>query len=164
MNIISIIFPGLILCFGTLNAQDTDLIESGMKSIRKNSVYLEMLGNAAVWSVNYDRTLPVSKNTALFVRIGGNEYHGIDTDNLSINLLGAIGFLYGGPKRFLDAGIGYTHFSGYPDRLTIISGGYRFQGPKGLVIKAAPMYIYNKEKGDVFGNIVWFGLSFGYSF
>ena len=147
-----------------MKAQDVNLKDSGMKSIRKNSIYFEILGNGVAYSINYDRIIPLKNRLAMFLRVGGNEYHGEDTDKLSFNLLGATGILYGGPKHFLDMGVGYTFFMDYSDRLIVITGGYRFQGPKGLVIRATPMYIYNTEKGDTFGNSLWFGFSFGYSF
>ncbi len=159
-----IIILACIFACGTMFGQDADPEEPGLNSIQKNSIYLEILGNAAVWSANYDRIIPFNNKVAMFLRLGGNEYHGVDTDKLSFNILGATGILYGGPGGFLDTGIGYTHFTGYPDRLIIATAGYRFQGPKGLIFRATPMYIYNTEKGDVFGNCFWFGLSFGYSF
>ncbi len=39
-----------------------------------------------------------------------NENHGSDTNNLSFNLLGAAGILYGGSKHFLEVGVGFTYF------------------------------------------------------
>jgi hypothetical protein len=153
-----------ILVSSILNAQDTKINVPGINNLRKNSIYLEILGNAAVWSLNYDRTIPLNNELAVFIRAGGNEYHGRDTTGLSFNLTGAAGILHGGPVNFLEAGVGYTHFLGFPDRLIILTAGYRLQGRKGLVIRATPMYIYNTEKGDTFGNSLWFGLSLGYSF
>ena len=159
-----------LLCLGFIficdsgNAQDADLKESGMKNIRKTVFYFEIMGNAAVWSVNFERIIPVGKKLGIFLRIGGNEYHGADTNDLSINIIGATGILYGGSKHFLDTGIGYTYFTGSLDRLIVFTGGYRYQGSKGLVIRATPMYIINTQKGDTFGNDIWFGLSFGYAF
>jgi hypothetical protein len=164
MRVILIFLLGNILVCGMLNAQDANLKESGMKSLRKNSAYLEILGNAAVWSLNYDRIIPLKDEIAMFLRVGGNQYHGNDTDTLSFNFLGTTGILCGGPVHFFETSIGYTYFSGDPDRLIVLTGGYRFQGRKGLLIRATPMYIYNTEKGDTFGNSLWFGLSFGYSF
>jgi len=164
MRVISIFFLSHILISGTLYAQSVNLKESGMKSLRKNSIYFEILGNAAVWSVNYDRIIPLKDEMAMFVRVGGNQYHGKDTDKLSFNFLGTTGILYGDHIHFFETSIGYTHFTGDPDRLIVFTGGYRFQGRKGLVIRATPMYIYNTEKGDTFGNSLWLGLSFGYSF
>ena len=164
MRVISIFLISHILICPSLNAQDGNLKKSGLKNLKRNSVYFEILGNAAVWSVNYDRIMPLKEDMAVFLRVGGNQYHGKDTYKLSFNFLGATGMLYGGPRRFLDTGIGYTYFSGSPDRLITFMGGYRFQGDKGFSFRATPMYIYNSEKGDTFGNSLWFGLSFGYSF
>lgn len=164
VKIISIVFLLHILENNMLNAQDTNLKEKETKSLRKNSIYFEILGNAAVWSINYDRIIPINNELELFFRIGGNEYHGTDTTGLSFNFLGTAGILYGGPIHFLETSLGYTHFLNDPDRLIVLTGGYRLQGRKGLVIRATPMYIYNTEKGDTFGNSLWFGLSFGYSF
>jgi len=135
-----------------------------MKNLKRNSVYVELLGNAAVWSINFDRIMPLKDDMAVIMRVGGNEYHGKDTVKMSFNFLGAAGILYGSHKNFFETSIGFTYFSGDPDRLLVLTGGYRYQGPKGLVIRATPMFIYNTEKGDTFGNSLWFGLSFGYSF
>jgi len=145
-------------------AQEVGSDDNKLKDIRKNSIYLEILGNGAVYSFNYDRIVPLKEDVALFVRLGGNEYHGIKTDQLSYNFIITSGVLHGGPKSFLEAGLGFTYFSGSSDRLVVLATGYRFQGRKGLVFRATPMYIYNSEKGDTFGNALWFGLSVGFSF
>ena len=164
MRVVSIFLLSHILISPSLNARDIDPEESGMKSLKKNSIYFEILGNAAVWSLNYDRIVPLKNELAVLIRVGGNEYHGYDTKKLSFNFLGATGIIYGIHKNFFETSIGFTYFSGDPDRLLVLTGGYRYQGPKGLVIRATPMYIYNTEKGNTFGNSLWFGLSFGYSF
>jgi hypothetical protein len=147
-----------------INAREVVSEDYRLKDIRKNSIYLEILGNGAVYSINYDRIVPFKEDVAMFVRLGGNEYHGIKTDQPSYNFLGVAGILYGGPKSFIEAGLGYTHFSGSSDRLVVLATGYRFHGRKGLVFRATPMYIYNSEKGDTFGNSLWIGLSIGFSF
>ena len=165
MRTVTLLFLSLLLsCVGALNAQDAGLKESGMKSVRKNSIYFEMLGNAALYSVNYDRIVPLKDKISLLLRVGGNEMHASDTDTLSFNFLGTAGILCGRYIHFFETSLGYTYFSGDPDRLIVFTGGYRRQGPKGLVIRVTPMYIYNTEKGDTFGNSLWFGLSCGYSF
>lgn len=147
-----------------LNAQEAKKVDPDIKNIRKNAFYFEIMGNGVVWSINYERIIPVSKKLVVSLRIGGNEYHGADTNDLSFNFIGAAGILYGKSKHFLDTGIGYTYFTGSPDRLIVLGAGYRYQRPKGLLIKAIPMYVINSEKGDTFGNSIWFGLSFGYAF
>jgi len=153
----------VLICLSTM-AQDFIQAEHGMKNVRKNSVYLEVLGNGAVYSFNYDRLIPVKDSLAMFLRVGGNEYHGMDTNELSFNFLGEAGILYGGSYHFFETGAGFTYFSGSPDRLIILTTGYRYQGKRGLLIRATPMYIFNTEKGDTFGNSLWIGLSIGYSF
>jgi len=153
-----------ILIFCTLDAQEGILSENSNKLYRKNSIFLEILGNGAVYSFNYDRIFSLKNHKALVIRVGGNEYHGIHSEKLSYNFIGGAGIVHGGPKHFFDTGIGYTYFSGSPDRLFALMAGYRFQGKKGLLFRLTPMYINNSEKGDTFGNGLWFGLSVGYSF
>ncbi|MHC1777770.1 MAG: hypothetical protein AB9834_20390 [Lentimicrobium sp.] len=145
-------------------AQQDSLEMQEMNGMRKNSVYFELLGNGAVYSINYDRNILINKETALFLRIGGNEYHGEETSVRSYNLIFAAGLLNGGPRHFFEVESGFTWFSNEPDRLIVLSTGYRYQGRKGLLFRATPMYIINTEKGDTFGNSLWFGLSLGYSF
>jgi hypothetical protein len=157
--LINLTFSGSIII-----AQDTNLESTSKFSLRKNSIYLEILGNAAVWSINYDRLVPINNELALFFRIGGNEYHGKDTTKLSFNILEAAGILYGGPNHFFEASLGSTQFQHYPDFLIVLTAGYRFQRERGFLIRLIPMYIYNTEKGDTFGNCLWLGISFGYSF
>jgi hypothetical protein len=148
----------------SMKAQVSGVIGSEDQEVRKNSVYLEILGNGAVWSLNYDRIIYSKDKTSLFLRAGGNEYHGSSTDELSFNIIAAAGILSGGVKNNFEASMGFTYFSGSPDRLIVLATGYRFQGSKGLCVRLTPMYIYNTEKGDTFGNSLWFGFSIGYSF
>jgi len=153
----------LVFCV-SMEAQSTGFITPGLEELRKNSLYLEILGNGAVYSFNYDRLFPIKKTMALVLRVGGNEYHGSQTDEKSYNFLGSIGLISGKSRHFVEPGLGYTYFSGSPDRLIILSVGYRFQGRKGLLVRATPMYINNSQKGDTFGNGLWFGTSIGFSF
>lgn len=164
LKIVLYLFLVHLFCYGFLNAQDSTSQDQEIKSIRKNSFYFEILGNGVVWSINYERIFPLKDKMAMFLRVGGNEYHGEDTNDLSFNIIGATGILYGGPKNFLDVGVGYTYMSGFPDRLVAITAGYRYQALKGFLLRVSPMYICNSEKGDTFGNSLWVGLSLGYCF
>lgn len=148
---------------GMLWAQEGDKRDPGAPGLRKNSVYFELLGNGAIYSFNYDRIIPVKKDLLMFLRFGGNEYHGIRTDELSFNFIGAAGVLVGSRVHFFETSIGYTHFLGSADRLFVLTGGYRLQGRKGLLIRLTPMYIANTQTGDTFGNGLWIGVSLGYS-
>jgi hypothetical protein len=165
MKVLFISFLCQLVFYVSIEAQSTSLIKPGMEGLRKNSLYLEILGNGAVYSFNYDRLIPISKKPlALVLRVGGNEYHGSKTEEKSYNFLGSIGLIAGTSRHFAEPSLGYTYFSGSPDRLIVLSFGYRFQGRKGLLIKATPMYINNSQKGDTFGNSLWFGISIGFSF
>jgi hypothetical protein len=153
-----------VVVLSPLKAQDTDTKTAGIESIRKNSLYFEILGNGVVYSINFERIIFTREKTALFLRIGGNEYHGSSADTLSFNFIAAAGILYGGPWHYIEPGIGFTYFSGFPDRLVVMSTGYRYQGRSGFTFRSTPMYIINSEKEDSFGNSLWIGLSVGYSF
>jgi len=161
---LSVIFAITLIFYGSVKAQEIVTEEPIVEQIRKNSVYLEIMGNGAVYSLNYDRIIPLQKKIALFIRIGGNEYHGSFTDTLSLNFIASAGILHGGPNHFVEPSVGFTYFSGAPDRLVVLACGYRFQGRKGFTFRGTPMFIINSEKGDTFGNSLWFGASFGYSF
>ncbi len=158
------IFLLCLLIPGNMNAQEHIQNNPGMKGIGKNSVYLEILGNGAVYSINFDRIIPIKNRLAMILRLGGNEYHGKNTDEYSYNFICSGGILHGGPHRFFETGLGYTSFSGSPDRLIVIEAGYCYQGKKGFLFRFTPMYIINSEKGDTFGNCPWLGFSFGFSF
>jgi hypothetical protein len=100
------------MAFSTsLNAQDITPNEAGTVYQRKNSFSVEVLGNGAVWSINYGRIIPLKNKFAMLLRVGGNEYHPDDTDDLSFNMLGATGILYGGQIHFFESTIGYTYFT-----------------------------------------------------
>lgn len=153
-----------LFCCAILNAQEIPDNETGYKNIRKNSVYFEFLGNGVVYSLNYDRIFPLSEKLALTARIGGSEYHGSETDTLNFNIIMGAGILYGVKKHYFESGLVYTGMTYFPDNLISVVAGYRFMGLKGFVIRVTPMYIYNTEKGDTFGNSLWVGFSLGYSF
>lgn len=162
------IFFFIFCCFliqGLLVAQEIHTEESSLKNVRKNSFYFETLGNGAYYSINYDRILPIKDKVALFGRIGGTIFSEANThDSLLLGLIVEPGLLVGGLKNFFETGVGYTYFSNNTDHLFVITAGYRYHGPKGLVFRATPMYIFNTNNGDVFGNSLWIGISIGYAF
>lgn len=153
-----------LLNFSNLWSGESIIPDNGTPGLRKNSVYFELLGNGAIYSINYDRIIPMKSDLQMVLRFGGNEYHGIRTEGLSFNFIGAAGILYGTRVHFFEASLGYTHFLREPDRLFILTAGYRLQGRKGLVIRVTPMIIANTQFGNTFGNGFWIGVSLGYSF
>lgn len=164
MRLLFLTFSVIFVFLIPMNAQLTRSTSSDAQNIRKNSFYFEIMGNGVVYSINYDRIILTREKTAIFLRIGGNEYHGAFTDTLSFNFIVAAGILYGGPSHYFEPGIGFTYFTGSPDRLVVLSAGYRYQGRRGFTFRATPMFIINSEKEDTFGNCLWVGLSVGYSF
>jgi len=55
MKTFIVFFLNSILLRGSLCAQNILLEESGIKNVKKNAINFEVLGNAAVWPVNYYR-------------------------------------------------------------------------------------------------------------
>jgi hypothetical protein len=152
------------LLSGTVFGQ-TDLKGRGSNvDFRKNSLYLELLGNGGVYSVNYDRMIPMNVREIISLRVGLSTMYEKDSEILHPGFVSEVGVLSGGVLHFFDAGLGYTMFQGFPDRLIIFRAGYRYMGTKGFMFRAAPMYIYNTESGDVFGDSLWFGTALGYTF
>ena len=172
--LISAGFPAFKVLFGSalvllfsghpVFSQDDNITETSRTNMRRNYFYIEFMGNGAVYSLNYDRIFPITGKLSLFGRVGGNEYHPIESTALSFNFILQAGALIGSNKSFFETGIGYTHFTGSPDRLGILTAGYRYQAPKGFLLRITPMYVYNTLKGDTFGNCPWFGFSVGYGF
>jgi len=157
------ILVAILLNFNNLRAEQGNSGDPGTPATRKNSVYFELLGNGVIYSINYDRLIPLEKGLNLIVRFGGNEYHGVTNSQLSFNFIGSAGLLFGKRVHFFETSFGYTHFLREPDRLFTLAAGYRLQGRKGLVIRLTPMFIANTQTVDSFGGI-WIGLSLGYSF
>src|SRR5210317_469142 len=82
--------------------------QDGNPPIRKNSVYLELLGNGVVYSLNYERIFTDNK-VKPFVRIGGNEMHFDESDTLRFYFVSEAGLAIGRSKNLLDLSVGYTH-------------------------------------------------------
>lgn len=139
--------------------------------LRKNSFYIEILGNGGVISINYDRIVPLGDKSGLGFRIGAGTAGSSDTATSAIayTALIEINFLFGKNKHFLETGIGFTNafVEKETEQWCSIKLGYRYQAKKGFLLKIVPMYIYNIKKldgnSDVFGGI-WVGVSLGYSF
>lgn len=151
----------------SLGAQDSNISGSSTKDLRKNSIYFELLGNGILYSLNYDRIIPLMENTAFVLRIGGNNLRSQTNPDPKINPLGEISFLYGGPKVYFDPGVGYTYV-GYTylsdDQYGILvyRAGCRLQGKKGLMMRFGAMLLQHLGHEPSFRFNV--GLSLGYAF
>jgi len=122
----------------------TTIIESAYtENLPRNSVYL------GIMSVNYSRTLG---GNPLGITLGvGFSY--IDSPGILAEITG----LKGRKKHFFEFGIMGVYYADFPGVLLRL--GYRFQGPKGLLIRAAPLL------GILDGKLMPLpALSLGYSF
>jgi len=125
---------------------------NSVKDINRNSVYAELGGNAGEFSLNYDRLFPLGEKTGIITRGGIGAFI----------VLAETNFIYGGPKHFVETGIGFaTNFN-----FTIMDFrlGYRFQAFNGFVLRLAPLLDYNvfNESDKLWS--VRYGISLGYSF
>lgn len=166
--IILIIAVGSNWCSAQVNINTTN---NNVEKKVKNVVYIELLGNGGIYSINYERRL----SNQIWARIGTSyfpaAYDGLATLPVSLN------YLFGKQAKFLELGLGTTLFyAGSDDYLfdfdnndsKVFSAGitatigYRFQPPqKDLFFKVAliPAYI---PVSSAFGLSA--GLSVGYSF
>lgn len=128
-----------------------------IRDIQKNSVYVGIL------SLNYARMIPIADNVG--ITFGGGLYHFDAT-----GVVGESTVLAGGVKHFFESGIMGVYLFGSeydPDiqeeepngGAASFRIGYRYQGKGGLLLRAAPNFIYFDQ--DFF---LWYALSIGYSF
>ncbi|MBC6109722.1 hypothetical protein ACFOG5_21260 [Pedobacter fastidiosus] len=138
------------------------------KNTKKNSIYIEALGNAIVYSVNYDRIIPISNHLKLAPRVGfeflprtkrNNKTFGEKYGNWSFPL--ELNLLWGkdqGSKNLFEGGIGLGFFSmikGYTldqneeistthyqmAKISTLRLGYRHQKPEGGLMYRAGLLI-----------------------
>lgn len=132
-------------------------LPASIRDIQKNSVY------AGILSINYARMFPAGDRVG--ISFGGGLYHFDAT-----GVVGEISVLVGAVKHFFEPGIMGVYFivsSSPPDEeeddsfrgAASIRFGYRYQGPGGLLIRAAPNFIF--VPGDFY---LFPALSIGYSF
>ncbi len=164
-----LLFAGLFVwlgCTNVLYAQTDDAMTDKLQT--KNSLYLELGGNALVYSINYDRVL----TDAFSARIGIGFYSLDDDFGDTASLTGipiTAHYLLGKGNSRLELGAGLVVLTGKADLggvstsdATVLGTGvfaYRFQKPDGGVFFKAgftPLF-----QGGTF--IPWFGISIGYT-
>jgi hypothetical protein len=135
-----------------------------------NAVYVELLGNGLLYTLNYDRL--VTPNVAARVGFMGL---GAASDSASAAVVAAplmVSYLFGGGSSHLETGIGVMLAAGAVDEVEgfedeSFSGaigtatvGYRYQRPGGgFVFRAGVTPFF-----DTSGIAPWIGLSLGYGF
>ncbi|MEN8227449.1 MAG: hypothetical protein ABFS38_04785, partial [Bacteroidota bacterium] len=137
-------------------AQQSEIGTTSIHESRKNSVYIEFGGVGFMSSLNYDRIIPIAKQLAIVPRVGIGIFDFV-FPVYEINLIA------GGPKHFFETGFG-QYLMNLPQPDFMIRAGYRYQGNKGLLLRAAPQ-LYNAEVDEGISELrFWFALSLGYSF
>lgn len=150
--------------------------------LKKNTIFLEIGGNAFIYSVNYDRLFDVSNKIKLSSRIGihfTNEFPLQYYRTLSIPVEFSGLYSISGNKHFLEVGVGLSYLNS-SNKVTkhtedvialALRLGYRFQKPEGgLFVKIGfvPLYdllIFNPDPSAPH-NTWWIsgGIGIGYSF
>ena len=134
-------------------------------SMRKNTVYLELGGNALYYSVNYDRIFSITKIAHVSLRTGffmspefgsGHNYYVVP---LEVNAL------LGKENNFFELGFGQSlliensSYSNEFDAYTTLRLGYRHMSESGLMVRAGIVPILKE-----YDSLIWIGLGVGYAF
>lgn len=138
---------------------------------KQNQVYLELLGNGLVYSLNYERLL--SENFTL--RAGFGYTPGlILVEGTFIQIPVTASYLLGGHSSKFEMGLGATFFSGQDveffgfdaEDFSVVFAtgilGYRYVSHGGFVFRIALTPFYSSELDPNF--ILYGGLSFGFMF
>ena len=108
------------------------------KLSKKNAVYLELLGQGLLYSVNYDRILLVGNKLALSGRVGLSYYPDtgfFDTNTIAIPI--EFNLLVGKGLTYFEFGLGGTYMQGLDKSsfskslLASLRLGYRYQKDDG---------------------------------
>lgn len=134
-------------------------------TLRKNAVYAEPLGISLMSvSLNYERLLPAGDLLNISFR-GGFTYFYVPS------FIAGTGVTVGGHHHFGELGIGINTFWAYDFKededaifylnkiMPIFHLGYRYQGKKGLLLKASPYLFHDGESLRL-----WPGGSVGFAF
>ncbi len=156
-----IVFLLIIVGFSSLQT----FAQNNQDGLLKNAVYAEPLGISLMSvSLNYERLLTAGDLFNISLR-GGFTYFYVPS------FIAGTGLTVGGPHNFGDLGVGINTFWGYDfkedeDAIFYLNNirpifyfGYRYQGKKGLLLKATP-YLFN----DGESLRLWPGGSVGYAF
>jgi len=153
-------------------------VENDSIKMAKNTMYLELGGNGLLYSLNYERLLPVTN------RFTGSGRIGVSMDQLgSYNLPVLVSMIAGDRGNRFEFGIGstisVTHYS-YTNKWSTdfyptFNVGYRYQKPGGkwmAKVGFTPVYVTPIFKNWTFGKydhyhhpfIIWFGAGAGWRF
>lgn len=166
MRLVGLILFFLLPVITSAQESEEESPEERTSIVKKNSIYLEAFGYAVFSaSLNYERSFQLDEKAFLGLRGGLTYFYGIQ------GIAELNGFFFG-PKHFLELGVGTCTFTGWHfsedseendfvlrDMQPNGRIGYRYQGPKGLTIKAGPFLYYDGDEVMPLPSV-----SLGYSF
>lgn len=152
----------VLINFGFVKAQTNEIYS--LPKNRYHSVFLELGGNAGLYSLNYEYKFPSMANTTFTLGSGFSYYPtGANVDGTGTKyshllvVTPAANLLFGRKSHFFEAGLSYMLLVNQ----TMFRLGYRYQSNKsGFLFRAG----FTPAIGGVIGSVPWAGLSFGYSF
>jgi hypothetical protein len=152
----------LVLAIPNCLAQEAQNTNGSKNAINHRlGIYPELLGNGGGFSGNIEYLLSFKEDKRCIYLRGGIGY-GIENSTTLIES----GLLIGNGTKYLEIGLGYTKLGvkneSDSEYFYVLRLGYRYQGKKGLLVRAAPMLI-NKYEPDGSEYQFWFGLGVGYS-
>ena len=154
-----------LICIGSVKAQSQNPKDSSEFKLPTYSIYAELGGIGGLISINSDIIIPLYEKLGIVARGG-------ITFNEHWYLLGEINALVGGPKHFLEFGIGspFLSLNNYANEdlrrnpVILYRYGYRYQAINGFLLRPALQMYTESENGRNLKSFFWFGLSLGYSF
>jgi len=138
--------------------------------LKRNSVYIELVGNTGLLSVNYDRILYHKNNFKLAGSVGFSIF---PSNTCPVLFPIEINGLYGKTKHYFEYGIGFTPViylgpeGGDPAAIILLRFGYRYQKTNGglfFKIGFTPVIQRADDKFGTLGFTPSAGLSFGWTF
>jgi hypothetical protein len=182
----------LSTCF--ILASHGGIAQDSLRMLNKNAVLFELGGNGLMFSLSYERMFYQKNDIRLCGRIGpgifpSNLFNKFRTDILFFPFVEA-NLLVGRSTEFFETGLGFTydglsynyhyhpgdgshHDYQYHRNLFFYRLGYRYQGERGFMFRAAatPIFFFEPvltdgkvEKNGKLKFYTWLGVTFGYSF
>jgi len=156
----------MLSMFGLNHAQENDILDTSnnnlttsLLDIKKNCVIAEL--ELLTIYANYERIIPINEKFGFTTRIG----IGRDGGNKETVVGLEAKALYGGPKRFVEAGLSYPLYLWWDtDPSYIIKAGYRYQNANGFIYKITPLVIFFKQESGEESWLPMVGFSIGYAF
>lgn len=149
--LVIILFQSYVI---TIVAQDTiQDLETDSTAYMMNSVYVEFGSHGGIYSLNYDRVIfyPKSGRIGIGAKIGFSYYKfGLFNDIDTYTILPVDVYVLFGKRRRMESGVGYGFNFGtdtWPNMAFRL--GYRYQKPGGLIIRIAPIILYNTYHGEL---------------